>query len=155
MTPLGHLSLAFLAGSLLEYDRRLIRLCLAGALVPDLIDKPLFWAGVFDISHTVGHSVVTLGVIAAAVTMISRLRVLAPAVLGYATHILADLFVAYPKFLINYAWPVLPQRPTPDGPALDYWLAYAESGPGVVEASVVVLAVGLVVKHLRADQTGG
>ena len=155
MTPLGHLSLAFLAGSLLEYDRRTIAVCLAGAMVPDLIDKPLFWAGVFDISHAVGHSVVTLGVIAAAVTVISSLRVLAPAVLGYATHILADLFVAYPKFLINYAWPLLPQRPPPDGPALDYWLAYAGSGPGVVEASIVVFAIGLVISHSRADQTDG
>jgi Predicted membrane-bound metal-dependent hydrolase (DUF457). len=152
VTPLGHLSLAFLAGSILEYDRRMIALCLAGAVVPDLIDKPLVWAGVFDIGHTVGHSVVTLGVITAVVTIISPLRILAPAVLGYATHILADLFVAYPKFLTNYAWPLLPQRPTPDGPVLDYWLAYAGSGPGVVEASVVVLAVGLVIKHSRADQ---
>lgn len=153
MTPLGHLSLAFLVSYARGYGGQPVLLCLAGAVLPDLIDKPLVWIGAVDISHTVGHSVVTLGVVAAIVATVAFLRALWPVVVGFASHIAADIFVAYPKFVRNYGWPVLSQRPTPDGPALDYWVAYATSGPGAVEALIVIVAVGLLSRRFQSAST--
>jgi len=141
VTPLGHLSLALLAGTYLQYDQRALALCLTAALVPDIVDKPLGWFGPFITTHTVAHSVVTLAVVTVAIRTIPRLRPFTPVFPGYATHIAGDLMVAYPRFLTNYAWPVLEQRPTPDVPVIDYWLAYIVSAPGAVEFVIVAGAV--------------
>ena len=147
VTPLGHLSLALLAGTRLQYDRRALALCLAAAVVPDVVDKPLGWCGPFVTTHTLAHSVITLAVVTVAIRTVPRLRRFTPVVPGYAAHIVADLIVAYPKFLTNYAWPVLEQRPTPEVPVVDYWLAYVVSPPGAVEFAVVATAAWVLARR--------
>jgi len=51
---------------------------------------------------------------------------------------------------VNYAWPILDVRPTPDDPLLAYWLEYAAGPLGLLEASLVVAAV--VVLYTRPDR---
>jgi hypothetical protein len=65
-----------------------------GAVLPDLIDKPLVAAGVVPVSHSVGHSVVVVGLGAGLVLAWPRLRDAAPLVVGWVGHIGADLVVA-------------------------------------------------------------
>jgi len=138
VTPFGHLALSVLLSRPFGADRRALALCLAGAVVPDLVDKPLFALELVPVAHTVGHSVLTVGLLG---LVAARYRVLAPVVVGWASHVAADLVVAYPKFLVNYAWPVLGPRPTPDDAFLAYWIDYAASGFGAVEALLVGAAL--------------
>lgn len=56
-------------------------------------------------------------------------------------HVSADLFVAYPTFLVNYTWPLLETRPTSDVSLSVYWTAYAVSGLGLVEGLCILAAV--------------
>ncbi|MFB6252696.1 MAG: metal-dependent hydrolase [Halobellus sp.] len=147
MTPVGHLAAALLAATSAGLDRRQAHLCLVGALLPDLIDKPLWRAGVFATGHTIAHSIAVVCAVAALFTMVPQLRVLAPVVLGQATHIAGDLVVAYPKFLRNFAWPLLPQRPAPGGSPVRYWITYATSTVGLVELTLIVAAGVMLIRR--------
>jgi len=147
MTPLGHLATALLAARGAGFDRRRSHLCLIGALLPDIVDKPLWRAGVFVTGHTVAHSVIVVCTAAALLAVVPRLRVLVPVVLGQATHIAGDLIVAYPSFVRNFVWPLLTQRPTPGGSAVQYWINYAPSTVGPVEFTLVVAAGGVLVRR--------
>jgi hypothetical protein len=149
VTPLGHLAVSFLLGRARAYTGRSFALCLAGAFLPDLVDKPLVALGVTPVAHSVGHSVFLVALGAAVVPTWSRLRGATPLVVGWAGHVAADLIVAYPTFLVNYGWPLLEPRPTPDEGFVAYWLAYAASPVGAVEAAVVVAAIRLFLAHRR------
>jgi hypothetical protein len=138
VTPLGHLAVATLASRGAGYDATGLRLCLFGALLPDLIDKPLFALGIVRVSHTVGHSVVGLAVAAVVAT---RYRALAPVVVGWATHVAADLVVAYPVFVVNYAWPVLTGVKPPAMSRVAYWSRYATGPLFALELVAVALVV--------------
>ncbi len=143
MTPAGHLAAAVVASDYLDYDWRATALCLVGAVVPDLVDKTAWRLGLAETGHTLAHSVVTLTLVVVVVTAVDTARPLRPVLPGYAAHIVADIGVAYPRFVVNYAWPLLAQRPTPDVSPVGYWLRYAASAPGVAEMGII--AVGAVV----------
>lgn len=74
VTPFGHLAVSVFLASGLGYADRALALCLAGAIVPDLIDKPLLALGVVPVSHSVGHSVLAVAGLAVAVLAVPRLR---------------------------------------------------------------------------------
>ena len=74
MTPLGHLATALLAARGAGFDRRRSHLCLIGALLPDIVDKPLWRAGVFVTGHTVAHSVIVVCTAAALLAVVPRPR---------------------------------------------------------------------------------
>jgi len=155
VTPFGHLAIAVLLAYGWGYTDRALALCLAGAVVPDLIDKPLLAAGVVPVSHSVGHSALVVTGLAVAVLALPRLRPAAPLVVGWAGHVGADLIVAYPKFVMNYAWPILEVRPTPDDPFVAYWLEYAAGPLGFLEASLVVAAIVVCyTRWVRPDTSG-
>ena len=137
----GHVAAAVMATS----DRAYVWWAIAGAVAPDVLDKPISWvAGGF--SRSVGHSVlVWLGLaVAAAATRSSRARAVA---LGVCTHLLVDAVddVFYGLFATGQVasswmmWPVA--RPdawavTLAAPVLD-----APYAPWLVEGVVVALAV--------------
>lgn len=54
MNPAGHLAVSAFVSS----KRRRLAPVLVGMFLPDLIDKPLTWAGVTPYGRTVGHSLV-------------------------------------------------------------------------------------------------
>lgn len=151
VTPFGHLAVSLLLARACGYTSRGLALCLAGAVLPDLIDKPLVAAGVVPVAHSVGHSVVVVGLGAGVVLARPRLRGATPLVVGWIGHVGADLVVAYPRFLVNYAWPLLTPRPTPDDPLVAYWLEYALGPLGVVEASLVVAAVVVQLRRISVE----
>lgn len=61
----------------------------AGAAAPDLLDKPLAMAGVVDLYHSVGHSVL-LSLVLAPLALYSRTGLAAG--VGWASHLLLDAF---------------------------------------------------------------
>jgi hypothetical protein len=144
VTPFGHVAISLLLARSFEADRRALALCLFGGIAPDLIDKPLFALELVPVAHTVGHSVLLVAVLAAVAVYN---RALVPLALGWAGHVAADLVVAYPRFLVNYAWPLLESRPTPDDPFLTYWIEYALGPLGALE--VVLVATALVASYGR------
>jgi hypothetical protein len=155
VTPAGHVAAAVLVSDYLDYDRRATALCLAGAVVPDLVDKTVWRLGLAETGHTLAHSVVTVAVVAVVVTAVDAARPFRPVFPGYAAHVAADVGVAYPRFVVNYAWPILEQRPTPDVSPVGYWMRYAVSAPGVAEAAIVVAGVGLVARRRVGDPDDG
>jgi hypothetical protein len=151
VTPLGHLAIATLTAATLAYRRRSAVWCLSGAVLPDLIDKPLAAAGLVEVAHTVGHSVVILALGGLALAL-RRGRPPAGRALwaGWAGHVGADLLVAYPRFLVNYGWPLLDARPTPDVPVVAYWVEYALGPLGALEllaACTAAVVVGRTRRH--------
>lgn len=77
-----------------------------GALLPDLVDKPLAWQyGVFETSYALAHSVLFAVPVCAAVWLLARLRGRGPVgagfAAGYLLHLPADV-VAY--YVIRGRW---------------------------------------------------
>ena len=58
-------------------------------------------------SHTIGHSVPLISIATGIVLVQPQFRPAIPLLLGRIGRIRADLLVAYPKFMVNYFWPVL------------------------------------------------
>jgi hypothetical protein len=121
----------------------------AGALAPDVVDKPVAWA-LGGFSRSIGHSaLVWLCLVGgAAVSRSERARAVA---LGVATHLIADLVddVFYGLFATSQVasswmlWPVA--RPDAWAVTLAAPVLSAPYAPWVVEGVVVALAVaGLV-----------
>lgn len=120
----------------------------AGAALPDVVDKPLAMAGVVDLYHTVGHSAL-LVVLAVPAAMAGR-RGLAVAV-GWASHLALDaLHVGIngrPEDAIFLVWPLAtPATPLklPPGQFFVYYLwtpsFFVEVGIWVVAGVTAVLA---------------
>jgi hypothetical protein len=78
-----------------------------GAALPDVVDKPLATAGVTDLFHSVGHSVLWLPV--AVAVGLAGARGLAAAV-GWGSHLLLDaahiVVNGRPGDALSLAWPV-------------------------------------------------
>ncbi len=141
MTPFGHLAVSVLLVHGRGYAGRGAVLCLFGALLPDLIDKPPYFAGLTVVSHTVGHSAVVLALATAVLLAVPRLRTWLPLAVGAAGHVAGDVLVAYPGYVVNYAWPVLgPRRPPQDG-LVTYWIDYALGPFGALEATLILAAL--------------
>lgn len=65
MTPVGHVAFAYLAAAPRTIDVRAPLFVVAGALLPDVVDKSLWLLGVFPWGRTVGHAaIVWAGILA-------------------------------------------------------------------------------------------
>jgi hypothetical protein len=97
----------------------------AGAAVPDVVDKPLATVGLVDLFHSVGHSGL-LVVVAVPVALTGRAGL--AAAVGWGSHLLLDaLHVVVngrPDDALFLGWP-LTAPPTPLGiPPGDFFLYY-------------------------------
>jgi hypothetical protein len=171
--PTGHAALAYLcyAGVAILTDRRLpatdalVPLLVASQL-PDLVDKPLSYAGLLPSGRSLAHSLLALVVLAVAVGLccrelgravesdrVTRLLAATPGAfaIGYASHLVGDSYRALlagsyadASFLL---YPFVPARTYPnDGvaPWLRLRRIYLEGGTDAV-GPVVVGAVALFV----------
>lgn len=97
----------------------------AGAALPDLIDKPLGTLGVFDIYHTVGHSLLFLAIVGP-LALFGRQGV--AVLLGWLSHLLLDavhvVLNGRPEHLTFLGWPLLQPNPleVPPGEFVFYYL---------------------------------
>ncbi|MFB6125756.1 MAG: metal-dependent hydrolase [Halolamina sp.] len=143
MSPLGHLGIVVWLVHWREYTGRAAWLCLLGAFLPDIVDKPLGVLGVVPSLHTVGHSVFVAVVVVAVAAAGRRWR---PVAVGWLSHLALDLPLAIPAYLNQYVWPLRTPAGGPDEPLSVYVLSYATSPAFAVELAVVVGAVVLLAR---------
>ncbi|WP_435075697.1 metal-dependent hydrolase [Halorubrum sp. HHNYT27] len=119
----------------------------AGAALPDAVDKPLGLLGVFDVYQSIGHSALLAPL--AAVVAITHRHGLAVAV-GWGSHLALDAF----HVVVNgrasdalfLAWPVV-ERPDPLAiPPGEFALYYAGSTSYYIELLLWLTAVIMVVR---------
>lgn len=97
-----------LAAAVVGRKSRLSSLWLvAGAAIPDMVDKPLGLAGVMNVYQTVGHSVLLLGLLAPLVFSRPRGRAV---VAGWGSHLALDavhmVVNGRPVDTLSLAWPL-------------------------------------------------
>ena len=106
-----------LIGALVARNRFPVAWVVAGAALPDLVDKPLAMAGVVPTYHSVVHSALFAGVLGAGWLAARRYEAAAvlaalPAVgVGWATHLVADAahitINGRPENTVFLLWPVV------------------------------------------------
>lgn len=139
MLPWGHAAVGYLVYSLaaryrgaLPLDGWAVVALGFGTQFPDLVDKPLAWTwGLLVAGRSLGHSVLTLGLVSGVVLTVARRRgweTLARAfLLGYASHLVADAFAPVARGdyqALRYAlYPVVPvATPEHDYGFLEFFL---------------------------------
>lgn len=130
MWPPGHLAAAYLSHQSYSQwvrghipESGAVIAALAGALLPDLVDKPLAWyAGVLPTGRSLGHSLVFAVPLVLAVALVcrrrGRLAVAAGLAVGIGSHMLMDLLPMLwnPGGSANMLlYPILPLEPYPEG----------------------------------------
>lgn len=125
-----------------------------GAALPDLIDKPLAIAGVADLYHSVGHSVV-LAAVLLPLAVLDRRGV--ATLVGWASHLVLDavhvVVNGRPTDAAFLWWPVVvPPDPPALGP-LAFARVYVWSPAFVLELGIWV-AVGYAVLAPRRSASG-
>jgi hypothetical protein len=121
----------------------------AGAALPDLLDKPLAMVGVVDLFHTVGHSLVMLPVLLAGALAWGRLREGSAAgwgiVVGWASHLLLDavhvVINGRPEDAVFLAWPALVPADPFAVPPVPFAVQYVGSPSFYLEVVIYAAAV--------------
>ncbi|WP_251342661.1 metal-dependent hydrolase [Haloplanus halophilus] len=147
-----HLVAAWLLGRRWRASPRWL---VAGAALPDVVDKPLAAAGVVDLYHTVGHSGVTLA-LAVPVALVGRRGV--ALWVGWLSHLLLDAL----HLVVNgraddvpfLGWP-LTEPATPLGLPPVEFVGYYLWTPSFFLETVVWLALGVSLVAARPDGERG
>lgn len=127
----------------------------AGAALPDLLDKPMAIAGVTDLYHSVGHSLLAL----AAFTVLVAVRREEPAVsvwIGWASHLCLDavhvILNGRPDDVRFLAWPVVVHTPAVDLPPVAFAVHYLGTPSFYVEVVLWIAVVFLLLADRGADR---
>lgn len=147
---LTHLAAAALLG---RWSRLSVPGLVAGAALPDVVDKPLAMLGVVDLYHTVGHTALLAPLAVALALAAPAGRALA---VGWASHLFLDAF----HIVLNgrasdalfLGWPlVVPPDPLAIPPG-QFFLYYLWS-PSFFLECVFWLALGILfVRTARSDR---
>ena len=146
MYVLGHLGLGLGIAWLVSYRRPAgvdYRLVLLGAILPDLIDKPLGLALNLE-SRLWAHTLVFVGTVLA-MAAVPRVRRLAWIGLGVLTHLLLDRIWEQPQVVL---WPALGWEFPVGGPTVEGFLEALLTDP-IVQAGEVAGLIALIL-FLRA-----
>ena len=133
----------------------------AGAALPDVVDKPLGMAGVFGLYQTVGHSLLALAVagVAIAAGRSGRLRRLGVALwIGWASHLVLDavhmVVNGRPGDVRFLAWPFVHHVPAVDLPPVEFAFHYLWTPSFYLEvATWVVVGILLATGRLAAPES--
>lgn len=117
-----HLVAAYVLGERWDLSTPLV---VAGAALPDVVDKPLAMAGVTPQYQTVGHSLLAL---CGALVVVFVRREWTPFWVGWASHLSLDAV----HMLLNgrlgdlrfLFWPVVEHRPAVDLPPVEFFVFY-------------------------------
>lgn len=142
-----HLAAAALAGRVTRLSTAWL---VVGAAAPDLIDKPLGMAGVVDLYHSVGHSLL-LAVLA--VPLARRSARGAALALGWASHLALDAFHVVvngrPTDALFLTWPVVVPPAPPAIPPGAFARQYVGTPSFWIEVLVWLALAAVVVRDRR------
>lgn len=97
----------------------------AGAALPDVVDKPAAMAGLVDLYQSAGHSLLLLVV---GFAVVFARRGWTPFWLGWASHLLLDavhmLLNGRPDDILFLGWPAIRHTPAVDLPPFDFFVQY-------------------------------
>lgn len=141
-------------------------LTVAGAALPDLVDKPVAMAGAYPLYHSAGHSAVAL----LAATLLglgvvalrgrgspAGVRLLAVWV-GWVSHLVLDavhmLFNGRPGDAQFLAWPLVEHTPAVRLPPLEFAAHYLGTPAFYAELLVWAALAAVLVRRVRARRTG-
>lgn len=126
-----------------------------GAALPDLVDKPAATLGVFELYHSVGHSLlapVVLGL------LVVRSRRWVPLWVGWCSHLLLDAFHMVvngrPADVQFLAWPLVRHTPAVNLPPLEFAVFYVGTPSFYVELVIWLVFGSVLVTGWRATETG-
>ncbi|GAB6861482.1 metal-dependent hydrolase [Haloplanus litoreus] len=146
-----HLAAAYVLGRRWDLS---VPLLVAGAVLPDIVDKPAAMAGFVDLYQSAGHSLLLI-VVGFAVVFVRRAWT--PVWIGWASHPLLDAFHMLlngrPNDLLFLAWPIIEHTPAVDLPPLEFFLQYLWTPSFYAEFVVWGLLVYLVVDGEVTDVT--
>lgn len=112
-------------------------LVVAGAALPDLIDKTAGMAGVISLYQSFGHSLITVLGLSAVVFV---RREWTPLLVGWASHLALDalhmILNGRPADVRFLAWPVIEHRPAVDLPPLEFFVHYVGTPSFYVEIPI-------------------
>lgn len=116
----------------------------AGAALPDVVDKPLAMAGIFDLYHSVGHS---LFVLVGGLVVFALGRAAVAVWLGWASHLALDaVHMAVngrPEDVRFLAWPLLEHTPAVTLPPVEFAVHYLGTPSFYVEVVIWLVAAAL------------
>ncbi|QSG13050.1 Membrane-bound metal-dependent hydrolase YbcI, DUF457 family [Halapricum desulfuricans] len=125
---------------------------MVGAALPDVIDKPLAMAGVVELYHSVGHSVLLVGV-AVPIALYSRAGL--AAAIGWGSHLFLDAFHVVVNGrgtdVLSLAWPVAAPPDPLAVPPGSFVFHYVGSRSFMLEGGLWLLAGLFALAHVRPD----
>ena len=135
-----HLVVAALFG---RWSRLSAAWLVAGAALPDVVDKPLGMLGVFDLFQTVGHSALTLVVLGVPLARHSRAgRAL---VVGWVSHLLLDavhmVLNGRPEHTLFLAWPLAVPSDLLTLPPVEFFFYYLWTPSFYLEVGIWLVAL--------------
>lgn len=142
MLFLTHLAAAVIIGRVSQLSTGWL---VVGAAFPDVLDKPLAMAGVFELYHSVGHSAF-LVLLFIPIALYSRAGV--ALAVGWASHLLFDalhvVINGRPGHVLAFLWPVA-ESAAPLGipPGAFFWY-YLGSPSFYLEIALWIVLVGLI-----------
>ncbi|MDZ7745479.1 MAG: metal-dependent hydrolase [Halobacteriales archaeon] len=122
-----------------------------GAMLPDLVDKPLASAGVVELFHTVGHTALLAPLFGLLALRSDRWLAFA---VGWASHLAADalhiVVNGRPSDALFLGWPLV-EPPTPLAiPPGEFFWYYLWSRSFFIEVGIWLVALWVVSRELRA-----
>ncbi len=90
------------------------------AILPDLIDKPLYVIGVAPAARWIAHTILFLVVVSGSLHLLAKKQLALSAFFGIASHYVLDLRFFLPLFypFVQYEWPTAYVGPALDSVAL-------------------------------------
>lgn len=124
-----------------------------GAALPDVVDKPLAMAGVLELYHTVGHSLLLLG--ALSVLGLAG-RQWAAFLVGWASHLFLDsvhqTVNGRPEDVRFLAWPVVRHEPAVQLGPVDFLFHYPGTPSFFLEIPIWIAAIYVLMKRSEATE---
>lgn len=137
-----HLVAAYLLGRWVQLP---IVPLLIGAALPDVIDKPLAMLGVVDLYHSIGHSLLALGLFAIVLMFGERWIAFW---IGWASHLVLDVVQMVlngrPEDSLFLLWPIVQHQPAVDLGPVQFAMYYVGTPAFWVEVGIWLLFFAIV-----------